>query len=94
VGAEAVISFKKALAGVPDMERLLAQLHGSSGAKGRNAANVVMYEDVSKRQVHQFTAALRGCRAMLQAVNAFSTCLPSFLCPYLRDLLTLGGFNL
>ncbi|KAH9551678.1 hypothetical protein CY35_09G025900 [Sphagnum magellanicum] len=90
VGAEAAISFKKALAGVPDMERLLAQLHGSSGAKGRNAANVVMYEDVSKRQVHQFTAALRGCRAMLQAVTAFSTCLPSFLCPYLRDLLTLG----
>jgi len=29
VGAEAAISFKKALAGVPDMERLLAQLHGS-----------------------------------------------------------------
>ncbi len=55
---------------------------------------MVMYEDVSKRQVHQFTAALRGCRAMLLAVTAFSTCLPSFLCPYLKDLLTLGGFNL
>lgn len=61
-----------------------------SGANGRNAAKVVMYEDVGKRQVLQFTAVLRGCRSMLQAVEHFDSCLSELTSGRLRDLLTFG----
>lgn len=61
-----------------------------SEANGRNASKVVMYEDVGKKQVHQFTAALRGCRSMLQAAAAFESYLPELSSNRLRDLLTIG----
>ena len=49
-----------------------------------------MYEDVGKKQVLQFTAALRGCRSMLQAASQFDPCLAELTSTHLRDLLTLG----
>lgn len=61
-----------------------------SGSNGRNAAKVVMYEDVGKKQVLQFTSVLRGCRSMLQAVQNFDSCLSELSSTRLRDLLTFG----
>lgn len=61
-----------------------------SEANGRNASKVVMYEDVGKKQVHQFTAALRGCRSILQGAATFESCLPELSSNRLRDLLTTG----
>lgn len=49
-----------------------------------------MYEDVGKKQVLQFTAALRGCRSMLQAASHFDPCLLKLTSSHLRDLLTFG----
>jgi hypothetical protein len=49
-----------------------------------------MYEDVGKKQVLQFTAALRGCRSMLQANSHFDPCLSKLTSSHLRDLLTFG----
>lgn len=49
-----------------------------------------MYEDVGKKQVHQFTAALRGCRTMLQAAAYFESCLSDLNSTRLRDLLAPG----
>jgi len=61
-----------------------------SGGSGRNAAKVVLYEDVGKKQVLHFTAALRGCRSMLQAVTHFDSCVSKLTSSRLRDLLTIG----
>lgn len=90
VALDAVARFRKELGGLLDLERALARLYASSGSNGRNAAKVVMYEDVGKKQVLQFTSVLRGCRSMLQAVQNFDSCLSELSSTRLRDLLTFG----
>lgn len=53
--AEAVSEARKQLAGSSDLERALARLHANMmGATGRDAANVVLYEDAAKRKVSGF----------------------------------------
>ncbi|GLC55756.1 hypothetical protein PLESTB_001025500 [Pleodorina starrii] len=63
--AEATGQARKLLAGVSDLERAVARLHAStvSGASGRDASNVVLYEDAGKRRVAALTAALKDLRA-------------------------------
>jgi 3-hydroxyisobutyrate dehydrogenase-like beta-hydroxyacid dehydrogenase len=54
-GSEAAGTARKALAGVSDLERAVARLFASTvaGAAGRDAVNVVLYEDAAKRKVLQ-----------------------------------------
>jgi DNA mismatch repair protein MSH6 len=46
---------------VSDLERAIARLHASTvaGAGGREAANVVLYEDGAKRKVRQLLGAMK-----------------------------------
>ncbi|CAM6117172.1 unnamed protein product [Calypogeia fissa] len=90
VAADAAINFRQELKSQSDMERLLARLHASSGACGRNADNVVLYEDAAKKQLQEFTGALRGCRALLRAMKSFEGCLSKLTSNRLRELVTPG----
>jgi hypothetical protein len=51
-------------AGISDLERAIARLHASTvaGASGRDAANVVLYEDAGRRKVAALLAALKDLR--------------------------------
>jgi hypothetical protein len=51
----------RAHAGISDLERALARLHASTvaGASGRDASNVVLYEDAAKRKVAALVGVLR-----------------------------------
>ncbi|XP_073283875.1 DNA mismatch repair protein MSH6 [Primulina huaijiensis] len=71
VGRPYVLDFRKELIRLPDMERLLACIFASSEANGRNAIKVVLYEDASKKQLQEFTSALRGCELMIQSIASF-----------------------
>jgi hypothetical protein len=59
------------LTAVGDLERSLSRLHalGVGGGTGRDAANVVLYEDAAKRRVGQLVAAMRGLRTLQDAVD-------------------------
>ena len=58
--ADCVGRARKQLSGVADLERAVARLHAATveGAVGRDAAHVVLYEDVSCRKVRGLTSAL------------------------------------
>uniref|UniRef100_A0A0E0ES22 DNA mismatch repair protein n=1 Tax=Oryza meridionalis TaxID=40149 RepID=A0A0E0ES22_9ORYZ len=86
-GHECAIQFRKDLSRLPDMERLLARLFSSCDKNGRSSKSVVLYEDASKRLLHQFTAALRGCQQMFQACSSISKGLPhvSSILDHFRD---------
>ncbi|GBG86212.1 hypothetical protein CBR_g41117 [Chara braunii] len=96
VASDAVAAARRHLQGIPDLERMLARLHASSGAaggSGRFAQNVVLYEDSSKRHLGQFTSVLRGCRAMVRAIQEFKSCEKDISSSLLRHLVTPGmGF--
>ncbi|KAJ7532277.1 hypothetical protein O6H91_14G080400 [Diphasiastrum complanatum] len=90
--AENVVSkFRKELQGLPDMERLLARLNTSW--YGRNSQAVVLYEDAAQKQLKEFLAAVRGCRAMINAVSLFESCTDTLVSTRLKSLVTIGkGF--
>eukprot|EP00878_Enallax_costatus_P014342 GHUV01015002.1.p1 GENE.GHUV01015002.1~~GHUV01015002.1.p1 ORF type:complete len:1085 (+),score=444.50 GHUV01015002.1:267-3521(+) len=83
-GATAVSSARRALAGCSDLERCIARLgasvagracsnNGSEGSGfGREAANVVLYEDVVKKRVKVLVSAMKDLRALQEALEAFS----------------------
>lgn len=85
-----VIEFRKDLSKLPDMERMLARIFASSEGNGRNAHNVVLYEDASKKQLQEFISALRGCELMTQACSSFGVILESVQSRLLHHLLTPG----
>uniref|UniRef100_A0A0D3H6Q7 DNA mismatch repair protein n=1 Tax=Oryza barthii TaxID=65489 RepID=A0A0D3H6Q7_9ORYZ len=89
-GHECAIQFRKDLSRLPDMERLLARLFSSCDKNGRSSKSVVLYEDASKRLLHQFTAALRGCQQMFQACSSISMLTSTDGSSLLNDLLSLG----
>ncbi|WIA28905.1 hypothetical protein OEZ86_011429 [Tetradesmus obliquus] len=80
-GSAAVGSARRALAGVSDLERCLARLAASvgragsggssSGGFGREAAHVVLYEDVARRRVKVLVGAMRDLQALADALAAF-----------------------
>ncbi|CAN0888815.1 DNA mismatch repair protein MSH6 [Linum grandiflorum] len=84
------LEFRKALSRLPDMERLLTRMFACSEANGRNANKVVLYEDASKKQLQEFTSALRGCELMAQACSSLSVILQTSESQKLRFLLTPG----
>ncbi|KAG6593236.1 DNA mismatch repair protein MSH6, partial [Cucurbita argyrosperma subsp. sororia] len=84
------LEFRKALSKLTDMERLLARIFASSEANGRNATNVVLYEDAAKRQLQEFISALRGCELMLQACSSLRVILENVESRRLDCLLTPG----
>lgn len=79
----AVGSARKALAGTSDLERCLARLaasvggaaaaagDGSSGGFGREAAHVVLYEDVARRRVRVLVGAMKDLQGLQAALEAF-----------------------
>ncbi|CAN1353025.1 DNA mismatch repair protein MSH6 [Linum perenne] len=82
--------FRKALSRLPDMERLLTRMFACSEANGRNASKVVLYEDLSKKKLQEFTSALRGCELMDEACFSLSVILQTAESQKLRYLLTPG----
>ena len=71
--ADAVGAARRVLAGCGDLERTLARLAASSsseGGLGREAAHVVLYEDMSKRRVKGLVKAVRDMQALEQALKA------------------------
>lgn len=90
VGHECAIQFRKDLSRLPDMERLLARLFSSCDENGRSSKSVVLYEDVSKRLLQQFTSALRGCQQMFQACSSVRMLTGTEGSCLLNDLLSPG----
>lgn len=82
--ADAVSDARRALAGCSDLERCIARLGASVGCRnsgaqggdaggfGREAANVVLYEDVVKKRVKVLVNAMKDLRALQEALEAFS----------------------
>nr|AAT67045.1 DNA mismatch repair protein [Petunia x hybrida] len=85
-----VLEFRKELSRLPDMERLLARLFGSSEANGRNANKVTLYEDAAKKQLQEFISALRGCESMARACSSLGVILENTDSKLLYHLLTPG----
>ncbi len=61
VAAEAVGAARRALSGLSDVERAVARLAAGSvaGGIGREAPNVVLYEDGSRRRIRPLSASIR-----------------------------------
>ena len=57
-----------ALRRLPDLERLLARLQSALVGGGRNASNVVLYEDEGRRRVTLLVSALRGIDALASSL--------------------------
>ncbi|PIM97702.1 Mismatch repair ATPase MSH6 (MutS family) [Handroanthus impetiginosus] len=85
-----VLSFRKELSKLPDMERLLARIFAGSEGNGRNANKVVLYEDAAKKQLQEFISALRGCEVMTHACSSFGAALENGESRLLRHLLMPG----
>ena len=82
-------------AGLGDLERSLARLHaaGVGGGMGRDAMQVVLYEDNAKRRVAAMIAGLRGLQSLNAAVKGFQSLLDDMAGSLLQQLLTPGrGF--
>lgn len=72
---------RRALAGCSDLERCISRMAASvggcaaaagNGGFGREAANVVLYEDVARRRVRVLVGAMRDLRALRDALAAFT----------------------
>lgn len=90
VASEAVAKFRRDLARLPDMERLVVQLHACSERSGRNAQAVVLYEDAAKKLLKDFMGALRGFQTISQVLLGFLKITNQFRSNRLRHLLTPG----
>ena len=63
---------------------------GQSGGRGRDAANVVLYEDAARARLHGFLRALEGVRGVLRAVRAFDGVRSRLKSPALLAIVTEG----
>ncbi|XP_047969957.1 DNA mismatch repair protein MSH6 [Salvia hispanica] len=86
-----VLSFRKELSKLPDMERLLARIFAGSEASGRNANKVVLYEDASKKKLQEFISVLRGCEMMTNSCSALGAIFENVESTLLRHLLIPGS---
>ncbi|KAI8462894.1 MAG: muts domain V-domain-containing protein [Monoraphidium minutum] len=79
--ADAAGAVRRSLAGVCDMERVLARLAASAGGEGggvgREAPHVVLYEDVSKKRVQRLVGAVRDMGAVGRALAELEKACPS-----------------
>ncbi|GKC87724.1 DNA mismatch repair protein MSH6, partial [Tanacetum coccineum] len=84
------LGFRKKLAMLPDIERLLARVFSCSEANGRNASKVVLYEDASKKQLQEFILVLSGCELIIKACSSLGVILKYIDSSLLHRLLTPG----
>jgi len=87
---DAVAEARRALRSSPDLERAASRLVGQSGGRGRDAANVVLYEDAARARLHGFLRALEGVRGVLRAVRAFDGVRSRLTSPALLAIVTEG----
>ena len=87
---DAVAEARRALRAAPDLERAASRLVGQSGGRGRDAANVVLYEDAARARLHGFLRALEGVRGVLRAVRAFDGVRSRLESPALLAIVTEG----
>jgi DNA mismatch repair protein MSH6 len=82
---------RRALAGLADLERLLARLGAAGAGAGpaREAPGVVLYEDVAAKRVRALCAALRGLRRLGAAAAAVAAA-PGVTSQLLLDLVVPG----
>lgn len=59
---DARLNFPDAMAGVGDLERSIARLQAAG--TGRDADNVVLYEDAAKRRVTALASVLQGLQSL------------------------------
>ena len=61
------------MAGLADLERALARINAAGAGVGsaRDAPHVILYEDVAKRRVKAYAAALSGLQKIQDAVAGF-----------------------
>lgn len=92
VGDDAACAARKELSAAPDMERTLARLAAARmGGTGRDSAHVVLYEDVSKRKLVAFIAALQGIESVIRVSQAFDNVRADLKSDRLRRLVTQGS---
>ncbi|GJR83688.1 DNA mismatch repair protein MSH6 [Tanacetum coccineum] len=84
------LGFRKELAMLPDIERLLARVFSCSEANGRNASKVVLYEDASKKQLQEFILVLSGFELIINACSSLGVILEYTDSSLLHRLLTPG----
>jgi len=71
--AEAAGEARRLMSGMADLERGLARLQSVSfgASSGRDAANVVLYEDQGKRRVASMVTVIQGLKALKDAAECF-----------------------
>lgn len=92
LGDDAACTARKEMSAAPDMERTLARLAAArTGGKGRDSAHVVLYEDVAKRKLVAFVAALQGIESLIRVSQAFDDVRARLKSDRLRRLVTQGS---
>ncbi|KAI5077327.1 hypothetical protein GOP47_0007151 [Adiantum capillus-veneris] len=86
IAAEAAAKFRKDLANLPDMERLVVRLKACNEKTGRNANAVVLYEDAAKKLLKEFLSALRGFQTMNEVLAFFARVSGKFRSKRLQSL--------
>lgn len=86
--AEAGGIARKQLAGISDLERVIARLHASTvaGGSGRDSGHVVLYEDAAKRKVKSVVSAVRDLQAVVSALGALQSVCDELSSSLLRKL--------
>eukprot|EP00798_Chlamydomonas_sp_ICE-L_P022858 gene22858-30031_t len=69
--SEAAGKAHKDMEGISDLERAIARLHASTtGASGRDAAHVILYEDATKRKVKAVKAAIYDLQQVRNSLSS------------------------
>ena len=91
VGIDAMGKARLVLKKAPDLERVVSRLVGVSGGRGRDAQNVVLYEDAQRERLKGFLHALEGMKAAQGMTRAFDEIRGRLQSPALRLLVTQNG---
>ena len=91
VGLDAMGAARAALRKAPDLERAVSRLVGAAGGRGRDAANVVLYEDAARERLRAFLSCLEGIQAAVDATNAFDEVKERLRSPALLGLVAPSG---
>jgi DNA mismatch repair protein MSH6 len=91
IAGDAVAAARKILKAAPDLERCASRLVGQSGGRGRDAANVVLYEDAARAKLQGFLRALEGAKSVRDACGAFDGVRSRIQSEALSALVTEGG---
>ncbi|CAG9467722.1 unnamed protein product [Pedinophyceae sp. YPF-701] len=94
--SDAMAEARTSLSKVADLERALARLFAAvaGGGTGRDAARVVLYEDMAKRRIRGMVSAMQGLRNIVDAMEAFAGVVGECKSALLRALVTPGSAEL